>query len=288
MTGAEVVATVADLRSRMDGERAAGRSVGLVPTMGFLHEGHASLVDAAVADNDVTVVSIFVNPLQFAPGEDLADYPRDLAADLEVCALHGADLVFHPTVDEMYPEAGMSAVEVGEVARPLEGASRPTHFPGVAAAAARLFGILGACSAYFGEKDFQQLAVVRRMVADLSIPVEVVGCPIVREADGLALSSRNVYLTAAERAEAPVLHRALRAGAAVVSAGERDPAAVVSLMAGLIGRAVTAELDYAAVVRPDTFATPTLLGGPGHEVRLLVACRFGRARLIDNMAAVSP
>ena len=285
MTGVEVVETVEGLRSRLDAERATGRRVGLVPTMGFLHAGHASLIDAAAADNDVTVVSVFVNPLQFASDEDLADYPRDPEADMEVCWLHGADLVFAPSVAQMYPEPGVPDIEVGDLASSFEGASRPTHFGGVARAVSRLFDIVGTCRTYFGEKDFQQLAVVRQMVADYNIPVEVVGCPTVREHDGLALSSRNAYLTAAERREAPVLYRALMVGAAAVAGGETNPDTVSMLMAEMVGSATTGELDYAAVIDPDTFEAPPRIARAG--VRLLVACRFGRARLIDNMAAVS-
>jgi|TARA_Y100000310_G_scaffold344643_1_gene458502 pantoate--beta-alanine ligase len=253
--------------------------------MGFLHAGHASLIDAAVAGNDVTVVSVFVNPLQFAPDEDLTDYPRDHEADMQVCGRHGADLVFAPSVTQMYPEQDLPEVEVGDLASRFEGASRPTHFGGVARAVSRLFDIAGPCRAYFGEKDFQQLTVVRQMVADRGIPVEVVGCPTVRERDGLALSSRNAYLTAVERREAPVLFRALSAGAAAVADGEADPDTVSTLMAEIVGSATTGELDYAAVIDPDTFEVPPRIARAG--VRLLVACRFGRARLIDNMAAVS-
>lgn len=285
MTGVEVVTAAEPLRSRLDAGRAAGRRVGLVPTMGFLHAGHASLIDASVAANDVTVVSVFVNPLQFAPDEDLTDYPRDPEADMQVCGRHGADLVFAPSVTQMYPEQDLPEVEVGDLASRFEGASRPTHFGGVARAVSRLFDIAGPCRAYFGEKDFQQLTVVRQMVADRGIPVEVVGCPTVRERDGLALSSRNAYLTAVERREAPVLFRALSAGAAAVADGEADPDTVSTLMAEIVGSATTGELDYAAVIDPDTFETPSRITASG--VRLLVACRFGRARLIDNMAAVS-
>jgi pantoate--beta-alanine ligase len=280
----EVETTAANLRSRLDKERAAGRLVGLVPTMGYLHGGHASLIDAAVAGNDLTVVSVFVNPLQFTPDEDLADYPRDMETDLKVCTRHGADLVFTPAVREMYPESGLPVVEVGDLAFCFEGASRPTHFPGVVSAVSRLFQIIGTCRAYFGEKDFQQLAVVRQMVADYSIPVGVVGCPTVRAHDGLALSSRNAYLTSAEREEASVLHRALQVGAEIVVGGETDPEVVTALMAEVIDAATTGELDYVAVVDPDTFETPSRITGTG--VRLLVACQFGQARLIDNMGAV--
>ncbi len=218
----EVVTTIAALRARLDAIRAAGGTVGFVPTMGYLHEGHASLVAASAVRCDTTVVSIFVNPLQFAPEEDLAAYPRDLDRDLALARAAGADLVFHPSVDEMYPTPIRTTVSVAGPSEGFEGASRPTHFAGVATVVTKLFGIVGACHAYFGEKDYQQLAVVRRLADDLSLPVEVVGCPISREPDGLARSSRNVYLTEAERAAAPVLHRALQAGRDAVLAGERD------------------------------------------------------------------
>ena len=283
----EVVGTVADLLERLDAARAAGASVGFVPTMGYLHQGHASLIDAAVAADDLTVVSIFVNPLQFVPGEDLADYPRDLDADLARCGEHGADLVFHPTVAEVYPEGTDEPVAVGAIGGSLEGASRPTHFDGVATVVARLFRIVGRCRAYFGEKDFQQLAVVHRMVADLELPVEVMGCPIVRESDGLALSSRNIYLEPDERRQAPVLYRALLSGVAAVEGGGVDPVAVVGAMEAVLADAPDLAVDYAALVESDTFAVPERIA-TGSEVRLLVAGRLGRARLIDNVGATAP
>ena len=283
----EVVGTVADLLERLDAARAAGASVGFVPTMGYLHQGHASLIDAAVAADDLTVVSIFVNPLQFAPGEDLADYPRDLDADLARCGEHGADLVFHPTAAEVYPEGTDEPVAVGVIGGSLEGASRPTHFAGVATVVARLFRIVGRCRAYFGEKDFQQLTVVHRMVADLELPVEVMGCPIVRESDGLALSSRNIYLEPDERRQAPVLYRALLAGVAAVEGGGVDPVAVVGAMEAVLADAPDLAVDYAALVESDTFAVPERIA-TGSEVRLLVAGRLGRARLIDNVGATAP
>jgi len=276
------VTTIGELRAALDAARAAGRTVGFVPTMGYLHDGHASLLRAARADTDVVVLSIFVNPLQFAPSEDLDAYPRDLAGDTAVAEAAGADLVFAPSTREMYPEAVLTTVSVREVSAPLEGRTRPTHFDGVATVVTKLFAIVGPCRAYFGEKDFQQLAVVRRATADLSIPVEVVGCPTVREADGLAMSSRNVYLTAEERAAAPVLHRALEAGVAAIEAGERDPAVVRAILAGPIEAEPLAELDYAEVVDAATFAVPDPLVG---TLRLLVAARFGGARLIDNEGA---
>ncbi|HKY68373.1 MAG TPA: pantoate--beta-alanine ligase [Acidimicrobiales bacterium] len=274
------VTTVADVRAALDAERAAGRTVGFVPTMGYLHDGHASLMRAARAQTDVVVISIFVNPLQFGPTEDLAAYPRDLERDTALAAEAGVDLVFTPSVDEMYPRPVLTTVSVAEVSAPLEGAARPTHFAGVATVVAKLFSIVGPCRAYFGAKDFQQVAVVRRMASDLSLPVEVVACPTRRELDGLAMSSRNVYLTSDERAAAPVVYTALRAGAAAITAGERDPAAVRELMAGIITAEPLAQLDYAEAVDADSFTVPDPLAG---ELRLLAAVRFGRARLIDNV-----
>ena len=273
-------ATIRGLRRRLSEARAAGRTVGLVPTMGFLHAGHRSLIDRASAENDTVVVSIFVNPLQFNPGEDFDDYPRDLERDFEVCADAGADIVFVPDLREMYPEPVVTSVHAGNLADVLCGASRVGHFDGVATVVAKLFSIAGECSAYFGEKDFQQLTIVTRMAADLSLPVRVVGCPTVRESDGLALSSRNAYLSTDERGQAPVLRRALECGAALVKSGETDAAVVEAEMAAVIATAPLAEIDYAAAVSAATLTGEGPLRG---EVRLLVAVRFGRARLIDNI-----
>jgi pantoate--beta-alanine ligase len=280
----KTVATIAGLRSMLDAERAAGRRVGFVPTMGYLHEGHASLIRRARAESHVVVVSIFVNPLQFGAGEDLDAYPRDLGRDTRLAEAEGTDVLFTPSVGEMYPRPVLTTVSVAEVSAPLEGAARPTHFDGVSTVVAKLFAIVGPCAAYFGEKDFQQVAVVRRMVADLSMPVDVVACPTVRERDGLALSSRNAYLTPAERAAAPVVHRALQAGAALVMSGERDPTVVRTLMADIIQAEPLAELDYAEVVGADSFTVPDPLAG---DLRLLAAVRFGRARLIDNVGVTA-
>jgi pantoate--beta-alanine ligase len=280
----KTVATIAEVRSVLDAERAAGRRVGFVPTMGYLHEGHASLIRRARAETDVVVVSIFVNPLQFGAGEDLDAYPRDLDRDTRLAEAEGTDLLFTPPVGEMYPRPVLTTVSVAEVSAPLEGAARPTHFDGVATVVAKLFAIVGPCSAYFGAKDFQQVAVVRRMVADLSMPVDVVACPTVRERDGLALSSRNAYLTPEQRAAAPVVHRALKAGAALIMAGERDPRVVRTLMAEIIEAEPLAELDYAEVVGADSFTVPDPLAG---DLRLLAAVRFGRARLIDNVGVTA-
>jgi pantoate--beta-alanine ligase len=277
--------TVPELRSVLDRERATDRTVGLVPTMGYLHEGHLSLMRQARAETDVVVASIFVNPLQFGAGEDLDAYPRDLERDARLADAAGVDVLFVPGTDEMYPVPVLTTVSVAQVSEPLEGAARPHHFAGVATVVAKLFAIVGPCRAYLGEKDFQQLAVVRRMAADLSFPVAVVGCPTVREPDGLALSSRNGYLTPEEREAAPVVYLALRAGVASILAGERDPAAVRTLMAGIIEAEPLAKLDYAEVVDADSFRTPTPLAG---NLRLLAAVRFGRARLIDNVGVTVP
>ena len=282
----QVLTTIAETRSVLDKARADGRSVGLVPTMGYLHAGHRTLMDRAVSAHDVTLVTIFVNPLQFGANEDLSTYPRDFDRDAAMCEAAGVDVVLHPSVEEMYPfgTPTLTSVSVAEVSSPMEGASRPTHFAGVATVVAKLFNIAGPCHAYFGEKDWQQLAVIRRMAADLSFPVEVVGCPTVREADGLAMSSRNAYLTPEERAAAPVVHWALVAGAAAIAAGERDPSRVRALVADLIAAEPLADLDYAEVVDAATLQEVDPLVG---KLRLLAAVRFGRARLIDNEGATA-
>jgi pantoate--beta-alanine ligase len=280
-----VVTTVAELRSRLEGARAAGARIGLVPTMGALHRGHADLVARAARECDLSVVSVFVNPLQFGAGEDFEAYPRDLAADTAVAAAAGADLIFAPAQEEMYPRPVQTTVRVDDITTVLEGAFRPGHFDGVSTVVAKLFSIVGACRAYFGEKDWQQLAVVTRVASDLSMPVEVVGCRTVREADGLALSSRNVYLTAEERAVAPLIHVALQAGAQAVRDGETDPVAISGVMVTVLAAEMAFDLQYAVAVDPMTLLTP-LSVQPGDELRLLVAAGLGRARLIDNIGAV--
>ena len=255
--------------------------------MGALHEGHVSLMTQARAECDVVAVSIFVNPLQFGDPDDIANYPRTLERDLLVCAEAGVDVVFVPPVDEMYPswpEPPSTRVAVSGLTDAWEGASRPGHFDGVATVVAKLFAIAGPCRAYFGQKDFQQLAVVRRMAQDLSLPVEVVGCPTVREADGLALSSRNVRLSSDERRAALALARALAAGRSAVAAGERDAAAVAAAMRAVVEAEPLAALDYAAAVDATTLIEPGTIENPA-TVRLLVAARVGPVRLIDNSAA---
>ena len=251
------------LRKELDAARAAGRTVGLVPTMGALHGGHASLIRRSAAECDVTAVTVFVNPLQFGAGEDLAAYPRTLEADVEVAAAAGADVLFAPPVAEMYPEQPTVTVHVaGEDV--LEGASRPGHFDGVATVVAKLFNLAGPCRAYFGEKDWQQLRVVRRLVADLSFPVEVVACPTVRDADGLALSSRNARLSPEERGAATVLYRALLSAQGAARAQASHPG---RRMADVVAGEPLVTLDYAEVVGD----------------RLLIAARVGDVRLIDNL-----
>ena len=278
-----VVRTAGGLAAALDAERSLGRTVGLVPTLGALHDGHASLIRQAAADNDVTCVTIFVNPLQFGAGEDLGAYPRTEEADLRVAARAGARLAFVPPPEEM--DMGVTRVTVGGPGEVLEATSRPGHLEGVATVVTRLFALAGRSRAYFGEKDWQQLVVVDRLATDLGLPVEVVGCPTVREPDGLALSSRNAYLTPEERAAAPVLNRALRAGAAAVIAGERDPAAVAELVGSIVEAEPLATLVSSDVVDSATLVPPPALTG---SIRLLVAARFGRARLIDNIGVRVP
>jgi pantoate--beta-alanine ligase len=282
-----VLSTKAEFREYLENVRALGRTVGLVPTMGALHEGHLSLLRAAAADCDVVALTIFVNPLQFGEGEDLSAYPRPLDRDLELAEEAGADVVFTPSTEEMYPEPTLSTVHVDELTLGMEGASRPTHFDGVATVVAKLFNIAGPSHAYFGEKDFQQLAVVRRMAADLDQPITVIGCPIVREADGLAMSSRNIYLSSSEREAATVISRALRAGAAMILAGESDPAVIEAHMASIIEAEPLAELDYAVVVEPSSLRTPAELIS-GTNVRLLMVAKVGSPRLLDNLGVDVP
>lgn len=279
----EILHTVDEVRNRLGSARHEGASVGLVPTMGALHAGHLSLVTAA-RRHDVVVATIFVNPLQFAPTEDLAAYPRDLDGDAALAAAAGVDVLFAPSVAEMYPDQVRTSVSVSGVSASMEGASRPTHFDGVATVVAKLFNIVGPCTAYFGEKDFQQLAVIRRMTGDLSVPVEVIGCPTVREPDGLALSSRNVNLDPDERVVAPVLHRALERGAAAIAHGATDAGAVRELMASIIRDTPLGELDYVEIADADTLEPQTVCGP---DSRLFGALRFRRARLIDNVGVPS-
>ncbi len=284
----DVQETAAGCRARLDAARSVGRIVGLVPTMGALHAGHASLIARARAECDVVAVSIFVNPLQFGDPDDIARYPRTLERDLAASAEAGADIVFVPAVSEMYPswpEAPATTVSVRGVSDAWEGASRPGHFDGVATVVAKLFSAAGPCRAYFGLKDFQQLAVVRAMTTDLGLPVEVVGCSIVREPDGLALSSRNVRLSEVERNAALALSRALAAGRAAIADGERAGAAVSRAMSAAASVEPLVELDYAVAVDAATLEPVDAIDDPA-AVRLLIAAVVGPVRLIDNSAAL--
>jgi pantoate--beta-alanine ligase len=280
----DLVTTIAELRAHLDEARANGERIGLVPTMGYLHEGHISLVEAAHRRCDRVVATIFVNPLQFAAGEDLSAYPRDPEGDRALLEAAGVAALFSPSVEEMYPRPVVTTVSVEGVSTTMEGASRPTHFAGVATVVAKLFNIAGPCDAFFGEKDFQQLAVISAMAEDLSFPVNVVGCPTIREPDGLAKSSRNVYLTDEERAAAPVLYTALRAGAELIRSGETDADLVRSTMANHINGAPVGELDYVEVADPRTLQPLSTCDATS---RLFGAVRFGRARLIDNVAVTT-
>jgi len=277
-----IVRSIADLRAVLTEARLARGEVGFVPTMGYLHDGHRSLMAAAAADSDITVVSVFVNPLQFAPTEDLDRYPRDLERDVQMASDEGVHHVFAPSQQEMYPERIVTTVNVAGVSEPLEGASRPSHFAGVATVVTKLFAIVGPCRAYFGEKDFQQLAVIRRLVFDLSMPIDIVACPTIREPDGLAMSSRNVNLTADARRAAPVLLRALQAGKHAIEGGERDAMQVRRAMRAVVESEPLVDLDYAEVVDESTFVIPTPLTG---TLRPLIAARLPHARLIDNIGA---
>jgi pantoate--beta-alanine ligase len=277
-----VIETLEELTRTLEKERASGRQVGLVPTMGALHAGHLSLVERARAECDTVVLTVFVNPLQFDSREDLEKYPRDDADDLEKARRARVDDVFLPAVEEMYPGRVLTSVRVSGLTEGLEGASRPGHFDGVATVVAKIFAAVGSCRAYFGEKDYQQLVVVRRLAADLSFPIEVLGCETVREADGLALSSRNARLAPSERAAAPVLFLALQAGRRAVDAGERRPERIARAMADVIRAESLARIDYAEAVDASDLSVPTILEG---DVRLLVAAHIGSTRLIDNLAA---
>ena len=272
----DVVRTRAGLRDALAKCR---RPVGLVPTMGALHEGHASLIRRAHADDATVVVTVFVNPMQFNESSDFEAYPRDEAADVRLCGAAGADLVFIPSVDEIYPAGFQTSVRVGALAQPLEGAARPGHFEGVTTVVAILFRLAGADHAYFGQKDAQQLLVVRRMAADLGLDTEIVACPIVREPDGLAMSSRNARLTPQQRAAAPVLRRALSAARARYDAGEHDAEVLRAAMQVTLSAESLATPEYVSCADPATLAELDRVDGPA---LLSMAVRFGAVRLIDN------
>ena len=278
----QILRTRAELRTAL---AAVDRPIGLVPTMGWLHDGHRSLMQRARADNSTVVATIFVNPRQFNRAEDFSKYPRNEQRDLAICADEGVDLVWAPSVDEVYVPGFDTLVTVGAVARPLEGLARPGHFDGVATVVAILFGLVGAEHAYFGQKDAQQVMVIRRMARDLALPTDVIACPTVREPDGLALSSRNVHLSPTERAAAPVLHRALLAAAARWRSGEQSGDALRSELKAVLQAEPLAQPDYVSVADPLTLAE---LDQVEASALLSLAVRFGSTRLIDNELLEAP
>jgi pantoate--beta-alanine ligase len=273
----KTVTTIPDVR---EWRRGGAGTLGLVPTMGYLHPGHLSLVERARRENDRVAATLFVNPTQFGPTEDLARYPRDLERDTGLLEAAGCDLLFAPDTAEMYPPGFETAVDTGSVAAPLEGARRPGHFRGVATVVLKLFGIFQPDRAYFGAKDAQQLAVIKKMVRDLDVPVDVRPCPTVREADGLALSSRNVYLTHDERRVAPALYRALQAGRDRWAAGERAAEALRRAIRDVLESEPRIRVDYVSVADPETCRELETVAGPA---LLSLAASLGKARLIDNV-----
>lgn len=271
-----------EVRQAVGEARREGKRIALVPTMGALHDGHLSLVTAARERADYVVVSVFVNPTQFAPGEDFEGYPRDIERDIDLLGAEGADLVFTPTPEVMYASDAEVTVDPGPLGAVLEGATRPTHFRGVCTVVTKLLAVTAPDLAFFGEKDYQQLAVLRRMARDLDLPVKVIGCPTVRECDGLAMSSRNVYLSRDERAAATALYRALRSAETLALSGERDARVLEEAMRSQIADEPLATLDYAVVADAVTLTPLATLGAA--PARALIAARVGSTRLIDNLA----
>jgi pantoate--beta-alanine ligase len=276
----KICTTIEEMRDASRAARRAGKRVGFVPTMGALHEGHLSLVRAARASCDVVAASIFVNPTQFGPTEDLAKYPRTFERDRELFEREGVDMLFAPSIEEMYPAGAVTWVTVEELSNRLDGRSRPGHFRGVTTVVAKLFHIVEPDAAFFGQKDAAQVAIVRRMVRDLNLPVEVAVCPIVREPDGLAMSSRNAYLDSQQRKHALALHRSLMRVQQLADAGERNPAALASAGREEISRESSVRLDYFEVVSPETLE---VVADTSKGALVAVAAYVGNTRLIDNI-----
>ena len=276
-----IITTINELKKHLNTHRQSGKTIGLVPTMGFLHEGHLSLIRKAKSENDIVVVSDFVNPTQFAPNEDFESYPRDIARDEQLATEAGADVIFHPSVEEMYPHGSSTFVEVeGDITRVLCGKSRPSHFKGVTTVVAMLFNIVEAQKAYFGQKDAQQVAVLLKMVADLHMNIELVVCPIVREKDGLAMSSRNTYLSAEERSQAVILNKALSEGKIAFENGENNVSELTKLISNKINEMPLADIDYVSVYEYPSLKTIETIKS---KALAAVAVRFGKTRLIDNI-----
>ena len=274
-----IVKTIEEVRAQVKAWRAEGLTVGLVPTMGYLQEGHQSLIARSVAENDRTVVSDFVNPIQFGPTEDLATYPRDIERDAALCESTGANLIFHPEADEMYAPDFCTYVDMDHLTKGLCGKTRPIHFRGVCTVVSKLFHIVQPDRAYFGQKDAQQLAVIRRMVRDLNMPLTIVGCPIIREEDGLAKSSRNTYLSAEERKAALCLSRGLNKGKAAVEAGETDAEKVKAIITAEIEAEPLSRIDYVEIVDWNNLEPVSSTEG---SILAAVAVYIGKTRLIDN------
>lgn len=274
----KIVSTIEEVRAQVKEWKKEGQSIGFVPTMGYLHEGHMSLIDAA-GENDKVVVSIFVNPMQFGPTEDLASYPRDLEHDAKLCEEHGVDLIFHPTPEEMYGDQFYSYVDMDVLTKELCGLSRPVHFRGVCTVVTKLFNIVTPDRAYFGQKDAQQLAVIKRMVKDLNMPLTITGCPIIREEDSLAKSSRNTYLSPEERKAALVLSRSIFLGKEMVEKGERDCKRILAAMTEEIEKEPLAKIDYVKIVDLDTMQQVEKID---RGILAAIAVYIGKTRLIDN------
>lgn len=275
----KVVHTINEVREIVKNWKKEGQSIGFVPTMGYLHEGHKSLILKSVSENDKTVVSVFVNPTQFGPNEDLAKYPRDLLRDTKLVESAGADLIFNPEPSEMYPEHFTTTVNTSEVTEHLCGAKRPVHFGGVCQVLTKLFNIVTPNKAYFGQKDAQQLAVVKRFVRDLNFDIEIIGCPIIREDDGLAKSSRNTYLSPEERKAAPILYKSLLEGKKLIEAGERKASVIIKKITDVLNEEPLAKIDYVSIVDNQNIQPIETLKG---EILVAIAVYIGTTREIDN------
>lgn len=275
------VKTIKEVREYTKKWKKEGKSIGFVPTMGYLHEGHASLIEKSAEQNDKTIVSVFVNPTQFGPNEDLASYPRDIDHDCALCEQMGADIVFNPEPEEMYAENACAYVDMDLLPNELCGLSRPVHFRGVQTVVTKLFNIVTPDRAYFGEKDAQQLAIIKKMVADLNMDIEIVGCPIIREEDGLAKSSRNTYLSETQREAALVLNRSLKIGKDLIANGEKDAKTVISAITGEIQKEPLAEIDYVKIVDALTMQQLDVID---RSILCAIAVRIGKTRLIDNFS----
>jgi pantoate--beta-alanine ligase len=276
----KIIKSVKSIQRLSSNFKEQGKKIGLVPTMGFLHEGHLSLIDIAKKSNDIVVVSIFVNPTQFGPNEDYNGYPRDLTRDEKLLEEKGVDILFIPSLKDMYPNGYTTYVEVEKLSHVLCGRSRPIHFKGVTTVVAKLFNMVKPDIAVFGEKDAQQAIIIKRMVKDLNFPVKIITGPTIREKDGLAVSSRNTYLSESEREDAPVLYQALLLAKNLIENGERDATKIISSMKGLLQEKKSAKIDYISIVKKDTLEPVSRIQG---EVLIALAVWFGKARLIDNI-----